>query len=79
MKITRPNNAEDNELNLKMNEILEHYLSKQGETIKEKEIYANSVIVLTESGRKFTTSVRRYIYLNEFVNGKPKRIKKEEW
>lgn len=90
MTITRPYNAEDNEYNLAMSEIIEHYASKQGEVIVEKEIYKYAVYAKTETGREFIATkangcrsghynIRNYIYMKEVVNGKQKRIKKEEW
>ena len=90
MTITRPYNAEDNEYNIMMGEILDHYTSKHGEIIEKKEIYTFAVIVYTKSGRKLKATkangcrsshfnVRNYIYLKEYINGKQKRIKKEEW
>lgn len=90
MKITRPFNSEDNELNIEMNRIIEHWAKRHGETIIEKEIYTYSVRVLTENGRHISASkaecgmrgyhkISDYIYLKEIVNGKHKRIKKEEW
>ena len=90
MKITRPYNAEDNEYNIAMNNVLEHYTEKIGETITEKEIYTYCVWVKTESGREFQASkadgcrsayynVRNFIYLKELIDGKAKRIKKSEW
>lgn len=90
MTITRPHNAEDNEYNLMMGEILEHYASRHGEVIEEKEIYTYAVYVRTKSGRELIATkadgcgsrhinVRNYIYLKEIVDGKQKRIKKEEW
>lgn len=90
MKITRPHNAEDNDFNKAMNEIVEHWAKRHGETIVEKEIYTYAVWILTESGRQVGAikadgcrsgyfNVRNYIYLKEIVNGKHKRIRKEEW
>ena len=90
MKITRPHDAEDNEFNLNMNEILEHWAKRHGEVIKEKEIYTYAVKIKTESNREIIATkadgcrsghfnVRNYIYLKERIGDKSKRIKKEEW
>jgi hypothetical protein len=90
MKITRPHNAEDNEYNIEMNRIVEHWAERYGEVIKEKEIYTYAVWILTETGREIIATkaagcrsgyhnVRNFIYLKEIVDGKHKRIKKDEW
>lgn len=90
MVVTRPHNADDNEYNKAMNEILEHWANRHGEVISEKEIYTYAVSIITESGRELVATkangcmsahynVRNFIYLKEIVNGKHNRIKKEEW
>lgn len=90
MIVTRPHNAEDNEYNLAMNEIVEHWAKRNNEIIKEKEIYTFAVYIITESGREIIATkadgcrsghfnVRNFLYLKEIVNGKHKRIKKDEW
>ena len=90
MIITRPHNADDNDFNIEMDKILEHWAKRHGETIKEKEIYTYAVYILTDTGRELIATkadgcrsghfnVRNYIYLKEIVDGKHKRIKKDEW
>lgn len=90
MVVLRPYNAEDNELNTEMRRIVERYLQKSNEQIIYVEIYSMAVSVRTESGREVsitkaegcmarTTEKRNYFYMKERVNGKWKRIKKEEW
>ena len=90
MIITRPHNSDDNDFNIEMDKILEHWATRHGETIKEKEIYTYAVYILTNTGRELIATkadgcrsghfnVRNYIYLKEIVDGKHKRIKKDEW
>lgn len=90
MVVLRPYNAEDNELNTEMRKIVESYLQKSDERITCIEIYGMAVNVKTESGREVsitkaegcmarTVEKRNYFYMKEKVNGKWKRIKKEEW
>ena len=90
MTITRPYDAEDNEVNETMRRILLNYTKKIGEVITEMSIYKYCVLVATESGRKFRMSqsqgcrsayynVRTHLYMCEEVDGKSARIKKSEW
>ena len=90
MVVLRPYNAEDNELNTEMRRIVENYLKKNGEVIFSISIYEMAVNVITESGREIfvskamgcrarTYEKRNYFYMTEKINGKQKRIKKEEW
>lgn len=91
MEIIRPYKAEDNETNKDMREIIERYVSKIGENIQTMEIYGLSVKAMTESGNVYqisqadgckvgtTYNQRHFFYMNKIVDGKRKRIKKEEW
>lgn len=90
MTITRPYDAENNDFNLAMDDILGHWAERHGEVISVKEIYTSAVKIRTESGREVMATkaegsgsshynVRNYIYLKEKVGGKSVRIKKEEW
>lgn len=90
MTITRPYNAEDNEVNETMRKTLLSYANKISEVVAEVIIYKYSVFVLTESGRKFRMNqsqgcrsayhnVRTHLYMCEEVDGKSTRIKKSDW
>ena len=87
--IERPYEAEDNDWNLAERDLIKYYCDRHGEEINTFEIYKYSVIAYTVSGRKFLAQrtfmgapikkISTYLYLNEEVNGKQKRIKKSEY
>lgn len=90
MTILRPYNAEDNKINTEMRDIIEKYLKKNDEVINTIKIFGCTVEANTQSGREIsitkaegcmarTVEKRNYFYMKERVNGKWKRIKKEEW
>lgn len=90
MIITRPYEAQDNEVNTQMLTILTHYVNKIGEEIQAVNIYELAVNVITTTGKEFTMhmadgyrsihkNVRHFMYMVEIVNGKRVRIKKENW
>lgn len=90
MLITRPYNAEDNNINIEALKILQHWALKNNEKILEARIYGGAVEIFTESGRNVYVSesqgcrsryenVRSHLYMTEIKNNKRTRIKKEEW
>ena len=90
MNITRPHDAEDNEYNIEMNKVLDHWADRHGEIIVSKEIYKYAVVAKTETGREIIATkadgcrsrhinVRNFIYMKEIKDGKHIRIKKEDW
>ena len=88
--IERPYEAEDNAINLAERELLQRYCNRHDEEINTFVIYAYFVEAHTVSGRKFIAKnaneqyspckkFTEYLYLNEEINGKQKRIKKSEY
>ena len=89
MIITRPYEAEDNELNKEMLNILVKYLAKEKIEPSEIQIYGSAVnaicgdveyyISKAEGCRARTYEKRNFFYMQKKQDGKRKRIKKEEW
>lgn len=90
MEIIRPYDAEDNETNKCMLEVLERYTKKNNLIIDKAEIYLYGVKVFTEDNQIFIMNVaeiqratirniRDYLYMKTEINGKQKRIPKSEW
>lgn len=67
--------------------LAESYTKKIEDQIEEKVLYGQAMTFKTISGRWFKINISEnrvnnsntYIYLNEVVNGKNKRIPKSEW
>ena len=70
-----------------MVKLAESYTKKIEDPIEEKVLYGQTMTFKTKSGRWFKINISEnrvnnsnpYIYLNEVVNGKNKRIPKSEW
>lgn len=70
-----------------MVKLAESYTKKIEDQIKEKVSYGQAMTFKTISGRWFKINISEnrannsnpYIYLNEVINGKNKRIPKSEW
>ena len=87
--IERPYEAEDNDWNIAERELIEYYCKRHNEKIVKYEIWTYSVKATTESGRMFHAQrtwggacirkISTYLYMNEEINGKQKRIKKSEY
>ena len=68
-------------------QLAENYAKKIIDPIEEKVMYGQAMTFKTVSGRWFRINITEnrnstsnpYIYLNEVVNGKSKRIPKSEW
>lgn len=90
IKIERPYETEDNAINLAERELLQRYCNRHDEEINTFVICAYFVEAYTVSGRKIIANnaneqfsickkFTEYLYLNEEINGKQKRIKKSEY
>ena len=89
INIERPYEAEDNEWNIAERELVNYYCKRHNEEIVKFEIWKYSVKAYTASGRIFYAQrtfmgapikkISTYLYLNEEINGKQKRIKKSEY
>lgn len=90
MEIIRPYNAEDNNINTEMLKILKNYVKKENTKIETIYIYTLSVTLITQDGRIITMSKaegsrartfekRNYFYMQETIEGKKRRINKENW
>jgi hypothetical protein len=89
--IERPTESEDNNWNLAERDLLKYYCDRHGEEILVFEVYGWYVKAITFSGRvliakiadtcgfAFTEKFKKYLYMNEVINGKEKRIKKSEY
>ena len=70
-----------------MVKLAENYTKKINDPIEEKVMYGQAMTFKTVSGRWFRINISEnrvnnsnpYIYMNEVVNGKNKRIPKSEW
>lgn len=81
--------AEDNELNTAEKELILHYCERHNETIENLYVFKYHVTAYTKSGRELiaktssvaytTKRIANYLYINEIINGKEKRIKKSEY
>ena len=89
MIITRPYEAEDNEINKEMFNIIMNYLKKNNINPEEIQIYGYCVSAIcgnekyiiskAEGCRAKTHMARNYFYMQIEKEGKRKRIKKEDW
>lgn len=85
MKEFRPYDAKDNDINQMIKDVVLGYCKRHNEEVEELQIYEQSVIAKTTSGREIIGNItygmvkKDYIYLKEEIAGKQKRIKKSEW
>lgn len=91
MEVVRPYGAEDNEVNMGMRECILNYCKKNDLEVAKVEIYGLSVVAVISDDYELqinqadgcrlgtTARQRNFWYMNEVVNGKRKRIKKENW
>lgn len=90
MKIIRPYEAEDNEINKEMQNLLIAYAEKNNLKIETMSIYKMAVRIDTTNGEHYcmnftdcsrTTNknMSNYFYMKKTINNKQKRIPKNEW
>lgn len=90
MIINRPYEALDNETNKAMQKIIIRYIKKIGLEIEVMSVFTMAVIVDTACGKHFSINISDcsrltnrnisdYFYMKTTVNGKQKRIPKNEW
>lgn len=92
MTIIRANEySTDNEINLIMRDILESYLKKNNKDIDVLTIYKLAIVATTTDGEEYRMNKaegcmagrsykqKNFFYMNHVVDGKLKRIKKENW
>jgi hypothetical protein len=90
MIIERPYNALDNEINQPMQNIFLRFSKKYGYEIEVMTIFEKGVTIDTTNGKHFTMNIADcsrltnrnitdYFYMKETVNGKQKRVLKNEW
>ena len=90
MIINRPYEAIDNEVNKPMQKILERYAKKNNMKIETMKIYRMAVSIDTTNGEHFSMNmadcsrmtnrnISDYFYMKKTVEGKQKRVPKNEW
>lgn len=90
MIINRPYGAMDNEINKPMQEIIARYAKKCEYEIEIMSVYEKCVAIDTTNGKQISITITDcsrltnrnitdYFYMKTVVNGKQKRIPKNEW